>query len=764
MSNELSIIDNTVFSGKELDAINKNIDGMLINDLNNRSFVNQLAFLCSHILASGSNFESQMADKLRHSMLWGNVYGTDRDLRDKILGNSIAAKYVAQLVLQKLSNQNLMSFDLITALNNMLNASVFKINKEFQDVNANLSSFFKHNRNELVRLETRMDKAERNINLLTWQTSIEYQEWDGKEYIDMRPEEKIVCLVRDFYEITKGSWSTSDLLLLKAAMGTIDLHFKDRLNFFAFLQSVAYNEKLKNKLLGGKKLKKPEIQEMLLSMTNMKKIESYNNEEHYLVESVKEILNDNRVSLDDKQLTEQLTLKYMAKEVHVNMNVDIELYDLCLELLFNLQQAEAMGVLTADEESIPEDGPELPYPVGKPEIEEKPDQIPEDCVYANQFTELLDVPAKRSNKKYKLDDVVSKADSYYRGKVREQDYKQAKALYEQAAAAGNGKANLMLGQMAELGHGMNKDLNVARKYYLEAGCQGEIDAFRRIGDLYFKEKAIKSAKAQYEGAIARGSLSACYSLVVICVNPATRDNVKVEYALHEAINLGDIDAYEKLYYYYADKKMGNDFKQACDVLDAGIANGSNACRYRKGMLYYTGVLPLDYEKAFELFKCAYDNGYATRNMLMTLGKMYEKGQGVDRNSNEALKYYKELAEKTNDVEACLRLINSYSYYTNDVKKWVKYILCVDKALADSIFYAYSKNNNWKSVVRERLNDYENGKIIPGDVVVLNNRITRVVPQNTLAQSYNRQSSSAGSRNGALTASLQGFFGNIWKGQ
>lgn len=758
MANELSIINNTVFSGEELDTINRNIDGMLANNANNRSFVNQLAFLCSHILAAGSDFEGQMADKLRHSMLWGNVYGTDRDLRDKILGNSIAAKYVAQLALQKLSSQNLMSFDLITALSNMLNASVFKINKEFQDVNANLTSFFKHNRNELVRMETRMDKAERNINLLTWQTSIEYQEWDGKEYIDMRPEEKIVCLVRDFYEITKGTWSTSDLLLLKAAMGTIDLHFKDRLNFFAFLQSVAYNEKLKNKLLGGKKLKKPEVQEMLLSMTNLKKIESYTNEDHYLVESVKEILEDNRVRLNDKQLTEQLTLKYMAKEVHVNMNVEIELYDLCLELLFNLQQAEAMGVLTADEESVSEDGPELPYPLEKPEVEEKIEQIVEDCVADYQFAEFLDVPAKRSNKKYSLDDVVRKADSYYKGKEREQDYKQAKALYEQAAAAGNGNANLMLGQMAELGHGMNKDLTLARKYYVEAGGQGEIDAYRRIGDLFYKEKYIKKAINNYVIAISKGSLGACYSLVAICANPATRDNAKVEYALHSAINLGDIDAYEKLYYYYADKKMGNDFKQACDVLDAGIANGSNACRYRKGMLYYTGVLTLDYEKAFELFKCAYDNNFATRNMLITMGKMFEKGQGVDRNTSEAFEYYKLVADKTNDVEACLRIINTYTYYSEQVKKWLRCLRKVDQSLADRIFNAYNKNNTWKSVVRERLSDYENGTIIPQDTIVWSNKITKMAPKNTPVQSYNRQLQSTSNIDDLIQSPFLGFFG------
>ena len=69
-----------------------------------------------------------------------------------------------------------MTFDLITAVNNKLNASLNSVNDEFARVYEGLGKFFRHNRNELARLESRLEKVEQNVNLLTWQNSIEYQD------------------------------------------------------------------------------------------------------------------------------------------------------------------------------------------------------------------------------------------------------------------------------------------------------------------------------------------------------------------------------------------------------------------------------------------------------------------------------------------------------------------------------------------------------------------------------------------------------------
>ena len=124
-----------------------------------------------------------------------------------------------------------------------------------------------------------------------------------------------------------------------------------------------------------------------------------------------------------------------------------------------------------------------------------------------------------------------------------------------------------------------------------------------------------------------------------------------------------------------------------------------------------------------------------------MGKMFEKGQGVDRNTSEAFEYYKLVADKTNDVEACLRIINTYTYYSEQVKKWLRCLRKVDQSLADRIFNAYNKNNTWKSVVRERLSDYENGTIIPKDTIVWSNKITKMAPKTNLVRLYNKQQQS-----------------------
>lgn len=53
-----------------------------------------------------------------------------------------------------------------------------------------------------MSLEARLAKVERNVNVLTWQTTVEYKDFNGTEYVDLDSISKIVCLARDFYEVT----------------------------------------------------------------------------------------------------------------------------------------------------------------------------------------------------------------------------------------------------------------------------------------------------------------------------------------------------------------------------------------------------------------------------------------------------------------------------------------------------------------------------------------------------------------------------------
>lgn len=202
---------------------------------------------------------------------------------------------------------------------------------------------------ELVKLETRIDKLEQNVNLLTWQNSIEYQDLNGVEYAELDTAGKMVCLTKDFYDITKGVWETKDLLLLKTAMSTVDLQPKEQVNYMSVLKTISDRADLKEKLLQGKQLKQIEDPGYLISMGTLGKLDSLKNEESYIVDTVENYLKDNQVPADKEEIGVNLTYKYMAEKAQVNPNIDVNCYDMMLDLLYNLREAEENQLLVLPE-------------------------------------------------------------------------------------------------------------------------------------------------------------------------------------------------------------------------------------------------------------------------------------------------------------------------------------------------------------------------------------------------------------------------------
>ena len=219
------------------------------------------------------------------------------------------------------------------------------INNEFKEIYAGLNKFLKYNRNELARVEMRLERVEQNVNLLTWQNSIEYQEYEGEEYRDMDATKKIVCLTRDFYEITKGKWSTSDLLLLKTAMSTIDIQPGDQVNYYGVLREISRNKNLKNKLLGNADICPIEDPSYLISMGTMEKLDALEQREAYIVDTVMGYMNQNNIQAKREDVCDSLTYNYLKERADVNLDMNVDSYDLILDLLYNIKQAEADNLL-----------------------------------------------------------------------------------------------------------------------------------------------------------------------------------------------------------------------------------------------------------------------------------------------------------------------------------------------------------------------------------------------------------------------------------
>jgi uncharacterized protein len=343
MSTELNVIPSSALTEQEQADLNASIDSIIAAHKNNRQEINRLVFESVSAMTDSEGYEQQLSSRRGLRRLWGAITGSNKRLQDKINSSRAAAQFAAQTTLQRLSEQNLLTFDLITAVNNKLNASMTAVEGEINQIYAALIQFFKQNRSDMIQLENRVARLEQNVNLLNWQNSIEYQMLDGVEYVDLDNASKIVCMVRDFYDITGGEWRTSDLLLLKTAMSTIDISPRGNIRYYDFIDCVASDEKLLTKLLGGKQIQRlPET--YLVPLLGIKKLKLLDTDEAYIVDTVENSLQSAGVSADRHKLENNLVQNYVAQEAQVNLDTEVNNYDLTMEMLFNLRAAEDTGL------------------------------------------------------------------------------------------------------------------------------------------------------------------------------------------------------------------------------------------------------------------------------------------------------------------------------------------------------------------------------------------------------------------------------------
>ncbi|MDY4079129.1 MAG: tetratricopeptide repeat protein [Clostridium sp.] len=220
-----------------------------------------------------------------------------------------------------------------------MNASIIEIESEINRIYGTLVTFFKQTKSDIIQLENRVERLEKNVKLLNWQNSIEYQMWNGIEYADLDDVAKIICLTRDFYDITKGSWTTSDLLLLKTAMSTIGISPRTEISYNFFIKSVSQNYDLMKKLFDGINIEKIEQYPEYIALTaGIKKNLLLDTDEKYLVDNTVEVLAKRSYDVSESEIKDDLLEIYEREGAQMNLKTNVYAYDLVLEMLYNLEQ------------------------------------------------------------------------------------------------------------------------------------------------------------------------------------------------------------------------------------------------------------------------------------------------------------------------------------------------------------------------------------------------------------------------------------------
>ena len=645
MGVELTIADSSVLTTEEQADLSKRIDALIAAHKNNRQEINRLVFESVSAMTTGEDYERQLSNKRGLRRFFGAITGSNKRLQDKINSSRAAAQYATQCTLQKLAEENLMTSDLITAVNNKLKASMTAVEGELNQVYAALIQFFKQSRSDVLQLGQRVDRLEQNVNLLNWQNSIEYQMFNGVEYMDLDDTAKIICLVRDFYDITQGQWTTMDLLLLKSAMGTIGISPREKIDYYHFIQTVSNNAQLRSKLLGEKQLYGvPE--NYLVPLLSMKKLALLDNEEAFIVGTVEESLTDAGVPADRQSIEGKLLTKYMAQEAHVDLTTQVPHYDLILELLFNLQNAENSGLLHTQEEiKALEEAPDLTEtaeqevaeaPLDPEDAEEVDTPVDEAPAQANPYLKIPEL-CKRVRDEENLSGILRDARICGRSGQFDPEFTCYQEVIRKAYDnTDKGIAYNNLAYMYDNGDHVSADPYKAFEYYHMAAEQGNDIGKFNLGICYLTglgtEPNIEQGKywlSQVESypinERAEGILTHCFN--------ERRDFRSILLPKNER---NDFDRCWKDENYIEEIALYKKLMQR----DRGTINEYKAFSYNNmGYLYENGLgVPQDHTKAFEYYyeaaKLDDDTGKCN------LGFCYLNGIGVNRDK-EMAKYWLE---------------------------------------------------------------------------------------------------------------------------
>ena len=700
--NQLAIVDgNEVFTIDEQTELEKHIDDVIAAHKNNRQEINRLVFECTSALTAADDASHELASKGFFSRLIGAITGSNKRLQDKINHNMRAAQYASQVTMQKLAEQNLMTFDLLTAVNNKLNASIDAVNEKFKEQFVILGKFILKTRGDMISLSLRMDKAEWNVKLLNWQASVEYLKLNGVEYSDLDDTGKIVCLARDFYDLTGGNWTTSDLLLLKAAMGQIGMAPKKEMNIFDTLKTIADTPVLQEKLLNHHGIKPISDPSYLISMGTLEKLNTLADKDRYMVDGVVANYKNHGVTMGADEIRGDLAKGYMRQQANVNLNTNVGAYDFLLDLLYNLSESTAEGVLQCKDdkglmnlfltdhtkkayEQIREAADEgnaialymmaeyfwegygvqpinqqkgiayfkksyeAGYPVAGYDVAASlPDGSPEQKEIRNCAKDNI---LELANE----EDVFAQASAawgYREGYGTAVDHVEAVKWVRKAAEQGFARAQYDLGLMYKFGRGVERSYEKAVEWFQKAAEQGAASAQGLLGVMYangtgVEQSDVKAAECFLKAA--KQGLAVAQNVLGLMYKNGRGVEQSYENAAGwylKAAEQGLARAQCNLGYMYA-KGTGveqSDAK-AREWYQKAAEQGFARAQYNLGRMYDNGTgVEQSYEKAREWYQKAAKQGYARAQY--NLGRMYDNGTGVEQSYEKAVECYLKAAEQ-----------------------------------------------------------------------------------------------------------------------
>lgn len=235
-----------------------------------------------------------------------------------------------------------------------------------------------------------------------------------------------------------------------------------------------------------------------------------------------------------------------------------------------------------------------------------------------------------------------------------------------AAEKDDSNAQYHLGRCYEKGDGVNKNLEVAAKWYRRAAEKGNSDAQNALGKCYYYGFGVKrdekSAVDWFQKAAVQGHLDSQYWLGFCYINGSGVDYDreksikwyrKALYPTRIAAQKGDVLAQINLGYCYRyGNGVGRNIHTAIKWFLKAAQQNAPEAQKALGDCYLLEELGPDYNEAIKWYHMAAKQGYP--HAQLKLGECYLNGNGVEQDYKIAVQWFQRAAKQGLAV-ACLNL-------------------------------------------------------------------------------------------------------------
>lgn len=240
---------------------------------------------------------------------------------------SVAAELINAMV-----EQGAVTFDLLTFVITKLDISTSEKNV------SEIKKYLKTLRSDLVREEMKLADSKKNLNFINFANAIEFQMFNGEEYAELDALTKTACIAGDFLEITKGSYSTSDLLMIKTAMVNIDFNPKEKVKLSSLAECLCSDKTIEDKIFGEAALDVLENPKEYAVLAYIDKRRALEGSDGYIVSTIENILSRNGIEARKEEIVKDIANKYMRNDLLLELDAEIDAFDAIVTVLYEVNQ------------------------------------------------------------------------------------------------------------------------------------------------------------------------------------------------------------------------------------------------------------------------------------------------------------------------------------------------------------------------------------------------------------------------------------------